>query len=207
MISVIIPVYNESGTVADVIGVVCTWDEIKEVIVVNDGSTDQTEAIVKKFGRRIRLISYITNKGKGYAVAMGIQKSKGNILLLLDADIVGLSHEDLARLVIPLKMNQGDMTLGRVRFLRLKIFGPRKEFTGERAFFRHRVMPHVHDMKEKGYALEYFLNTIHRNKRMVEIDLPTVFIADKFKKQSLLKALISYWNEWSEVAQHYANGI
>ncbi len=61
-ISVIIPVYNEERTISSIVEIVRTWGKASEIIVVNDGSTDKTDAALKQFSRTIKLLSYKNNR-------------------------------------------------------------------------------------------------------------------------------------------------
>lgn len=92
--SIIVPAFNESQRIrACLESVLHTleaehWDA--EVIVVNDGSRDDTAAIVQQFAARdsrIRLVSYELNRGKGYAVRQGFQNSRGRIVMFTDTDL------------------------------------------------------------------------------------------------------------------------
>ena len=98
MISIVIPFYNEekrleSGKVLDVSikKLVSEFKTKLEFILVDDGSTDGTVKllnIVKKKNNKtlVEIISYIPNKGKGYAVKCGVLKSKGSKIIIMDAD-------------------------------------------------------------------------------------------------------------------------
>ena len=68
--SAIICVYNEEKTIEDVIISVSESEMVDEIIVVNDGSTDDTEKIIKKINKSLNIkdIHFKENKGKGYAV-------------------------------------------------------------------------------------------------------------------------------------------
>jgi glycosyltransferase involved in cell wall biosynthesis len=72
-ICVIVPTYNNHKTVKRVIESVLEYTS--DLIVVNDGATDETPAILKEFGDKISLISYSPNKGKGYALRMAFAKA------------------------------------------------------------------------------------------------------------------------------------
>jgi len=63
-ITAIVPAYNEAERISKVLEVLTTYKQFKEIIVVDDGSTDNTEEIVKKFN--VRYIRNESNKGKGY---------------------------------------------------------------------------------------------------------------------------------------------
>ncbi len=100
IISLIIPAYNEEKTIGDVIKVGIENPFVDEIIVVNDGSTDRTGLIAKKLGAN--LVELKENKGKGYALYEGAKKSVGDILLFLDADLIGLKSFHITDLLKPI---------------------------------------------------------------------------------------------------------
>lgn len=88
-LSVIIPVFNEENTVDTVLSRVFEqkisgWK--KEIIVVDDGSTDGTQKILEKWKKNCLVVLKKKNEGKGSAVTMGMSKAKGDVLLIQDAD-------------------------------------------------------------------------------------------------------------------------
>src|SRR5437870_89168 len=92
--SIIIPAYNESGRIGATLDKVLTyaaergWDA--EVIVVNDGSGDNTVAIVRRYEEKhpkLRLLENPGNRGKGYSVRNGMVHARGEVLLFSDADL------------------------------------------------------------------------------------------------------------------------
>ena len=89
-ISIIIPVFNESKTIYKILKKINEVKKIKkEVIIINDGSTDNTKKIIEKecFGLFNKLISYKHNKGKGYACRKGLKHVTGKIIIIQDADL------------------------------------------------------------------------------------------------------------------------
>ena len=106
-ISLIIPAYNESATIGDVVSKVKTLYPDFEVIVVNDGSTDDTGAIAEESGAAV--YSHPYNIGNGAAIKAGIRIATGDILVFMDGD--GQHNpEDIGRLLE--KMETFDMAVG-----------------------------------------------------------------------------------------------
>jgi len=127
-LSIIIPVFNEETTIYQVLQAVYAVKLInhinKEIIVVNDCSTDQTEIIIRKFIAEfphapVQYINHLFNKGKGAAIQTAIQKTNGDYLVIQDADLE-LNPEDLNVLLKPVTEEHIDVVYGS-RFLnRLK---------------------------------------------------------------------------------------
>ncbi len=91
-LSIIVPVYNEekrlSGGIAKILRFIDTQAFTSELIVVNDGSTDKTMRLLKKFKHpSLRLISYEKNRGKGYAIREGMLNAQGELRLFIDVDL------------------------------------------------------------------------------------------------------------------------
>ena len=96
-VAVVIPAFNEERTVARVIRAARNSPGISQIIVVNDGSTDRTSAVARKAGAEV--IDLPVNMGKGAAVAEGVKATTAGVLLLLDADLVGLRPSHIRALL------------------------------------------------------------------------------------------------------------
>lgn len=88
--SCLVPFYNESSRVLKVLASLAKVKNLTEIIAVNDGSTDNApEQIAEKFPR-VKLLTLSSNRGKTRAIIEGLSKSRGENILLFDADLSGL---------------------------------------------------------------------------------------------------------------------
>lgn len=88
LLSVIMPVYNESATINEAIAAVKQAPFKKEIIVVDDGSTDGTREILNHISLEdVQIVFHEQNFGKGRAIQTGFSKAKGDILLIQDSDL------------------------------------------------------------------------------------------------------------------------
>lgn len=120
-LSILIPVYNEAATVHQVLHKVYELqlpDGIeKEIIVVNDGSLDDTQGAVEEFiaardrKGEIRLFTYPVNQGKGAALQKGIREASGDYLVIQDAD-TEYNPEEYIKLLKPIRQGQADVVYG-----------------------------------------------------------------------------------------------
>lgn len=109
-VSAIVPAYNEAQNIACVLQVLKQVPEIMEVIVVDDGSTDNTADIARENGAVV--LTLVENQGKGGAMKRGAAIARGDVVLFLDADLVGLTTTHVKQLLIPVLTGESDATVG-----------------------------------------------------------------------------------------------
>ncbi|MBI3321170.1 MAG: glycosyltransferase family 2 protein [Candidatus Omnitrophica bacterium] len=116
-ISVVIPVYNEAALIETTLRRVLATPLEKEVIVVDDGSTDSTGEVLARLKEQlpIRVITHPKNRGKGLAVRHGFQAGTGDILIIQDADLE-YDPNDYPSLIEPILRGEADAVIGS-RFL------------------------------------------------------------------------------------------
>ena len=107
-VSVIIPAYNEEDTVAKVVEVVKKVSFVDEIIVVNDGSSDNTKNVASDAGARV--ITHETNKGKGEALNTGYREAECDIIAFIDADIYNLTSKKVEAMIKPILEGKTDIT-------------------------------------------------------------------------------------------------
>ncbi|HEY5501219.1 MAG TPA: glycosyltransferase family 2 protein, partial [Candidatus Humimicrobiaceae bacterium] len=88
-VSCIIPAYNEGERIEKILNIIIGHPLIYEIIVIDDGSKDNTKEIIEKF-EGITFIKHEKNQGKSISVYDGIVKATGEYILMLDADLIGL---------------------------------------------------------------------------------------------------------------------
>lgn len=109
-IDVLIPAYNEAGYIGHTIAALWKLPQVKQILVVDDGSTDETAAEAAAAGAQVLRLP--RNRGKGEAVLFGARFASAPYLALVDADL-GDSAVELKRLIAPLIDGQAAMTVAR----------------------------------------------------------------------------------------------
>lgn len=166
-ISCIIPVYNEAERVGKVLDAVVGHELINEIVVINDGSTDESEPVLQKW-TGIKLISYAKNQGKSHAIMVGLKEATNDFVLMIDSDLVGLDKRNITELVEPVLQNKADvsMSLRKNSLLVYKLFG--LDFvSGERCFRKQMIVESIDKLDHiPGFALETLLNQIIVAKKL-----------------------------------------
>jgi len=211
-VSAIICVFNEEETLKKVITSVSNDPTVNEIIVVNDGSTDDSERLIKELKQHIEFKDFHLkiNKGKGNAMALGVENSINEIIVFIDADQTLITPGYIVQMVNPLLKKECSMVLGysTVRILNQNV-NPFKILTGERALYKNDIIPILNKMKESRFGVETLLY-LHFNsigKSIKFIKLHGLKHRNKYKKMTPFNATTSYINESWEIAltaiKHY----
>lgn len=181
IISVIVPAYNEEKKISHVLKSLVNSLLIDEIIVINDGSSDKTLSIIKKFNK-VLLINLKKNYGKGYALVKGVQKAKGDIIIFIDADLTGLDDSHIKKFFDFLILGKNRVVIGYSNNIKTdKLFLP---LSGQRAYWKKDLIPYLKEMSEKGYGLELYLNYVFREKKIKLFLLEGVKNSLKYEKQA-----------------------
>lgn len=202
-LSVIIPTYNEMRTIGSILEVIRTWGKADEIIVVDDGSTDKTRLVVADFGKAVRLIVHKKNLGKSEAMKKGVLASRGQHVMFVDGDLLGLTHRALDALVAPAFGGAADMVVG-VRGTGHALSARYKEFGGERVLRRRDLLALLPQMSNTGYGVEVILNSAYKDKQITYVLLPYVSHQIKLEKHPFGEAILSYTREALEVFPRHA---
>lgn len=106
----VIAAYNEEQTIAEVVSALKKSSLIDEIIVVSDGSTDRTVEIARSL--EVRTVSLRENRGKGFAMRVGVEHATHDILFFVDGDMLNLGEQHIERLVRPVLDSRCDMNVG-----------------------------------------------------------------------------------------------
>lgn len=168
-IAAIIPTYNEALNISGVLQVLSATPILDEILLVDDGSKDNTKEILQEAARRdprFRVIQHEKNKGKGQAIFTGWAATSASILVLLDADLKNLTPDHINQLIEPVLTRRADMTLGLFRGGHFNTdlshwFTP--FLTGQRAL-RAELLKYVSHEAAAGYGFEVAL-TVAANRQ------------------------------------------
>ncbi len=152
-LSVVIPAYNEKKTIREILRRVKAVPIRKEIIVVNDCSTDGTREILRELKENdgeLKLIFHEFNQGKGAALRTGFREATGQIVIVQDADLE-YDPEQYSQLIQPIIEDQADV-----------VFGSR--FIGE----THRVLYYWHSLANKGLTL---LSNMFTNLNLTDMEV------------------------------------
>jgi glycosyltransferase involved in cell wall biosynthesis len=149
-LSVVIPVYNEERWICEVVRRVREVPIPKEIIIVEDCSTDKTREVLKELeGDELRIFYQPHNQGKGAALRRGFQEATGDIVVVQDADLE-YNPAEYPRLIQPILENRADVVYG-------------SRFIGE----THRVLYFWHSVANKVLTL---LSNMFTNLNLTDME-------------------------------------
>jgi glycosyltransferase involved in cell wall biosynthesis len=117
-LSVLMPAYNEAATVERALAAVLATSQEKEVILVDDGSTDGTREIITRLGEdhgQVQVLFHQQNQGKGAAVRTALAAATGDVVLIQDCDLE-YDPNDYAKLLEPIERGEAQVVFGSRAF-------------------------------------------------------------------------------------------
>ncbi|MFA4887175.1 MAG: dolichyl-phosphate beta-glucosyltransferase [Candidatus Nanoarchaeia archaeon] len=214
--SIIVPAYNEEKIIGQTINTLHTYfikqDKSFELIIANDGSRDKTSEIVKekiKQYKELKLVSNVTNMGKGAALTNGFKHAHGNIQLLTDADLA-IDFELFPKLITTLE-NGADIVIGSKHLSNSEVKGSilrrffskgysflTKTFLGStikdyqcgfKAFKREAIQKILPTIKEQGWNwdTEVLVKAAWMGFKIVELPAKVITLYDRESKVHVVR--------------------
>ena len=181
-LSILIPCYNEEQMVSDVLTMVSNAEMMfqvqKEIIIIDDGSSDNTPAYIQQFIREnpnhpIKLITHQTNRGKGACVRSGLASATGEVIIIQDADLE-YDPSEYNKLLMPIIRGYADVVYG-------------SRFRGSEA---HRVLFFLHTI---GNKLLTFLSNVFTGLNLTDMETGfKMFRADVIRKLNLKESRFGF---------------
>lgn len=212
--AVVIPVFNEGERIFEVIDAACNSDHTKEVIVVNDGSTDNTANLLRRLDN-VTVLTHPQNKGKGETMDTGmrlVQDRGYDGAVFLDGDLHGIKPSHVDQLVEPLKIEDSYMSIGylglRKAVLKKAVLNRWGALSGQRAI-RTEVWDLLNNQDKHGFNIEAALNVRLRKHNLhhtiARVALEGVSHVGKLQKEdSWPKAMAAYVRTYGAALTTYA---
>lgn len=187
-VAVLIPAYNEADLIGETVKAALAMPGTDEVVVIDDGSDDETASVASEAGARV--IQLAENAGKGAALNAAIAQVEADIYLMIDADL-GASASETYRLLEPLAADHADLSIAIMNapaghkggfgfVMKLSRWAIRKyggtvvtaPLSGQRAF-RNELIQDI-DGFEQGFGVEtaMTIDALRMGYRVVEVPLP-----------------------------------
>ncbi|MCY1721289.1 glycosyltransferase family 2 protein [Prolixibacteraceae bacterium Z1-6] len=166
--SIIICTYNEAETIFGVVAACCKHNHEAEVIVVDDGSTDNTQAILETlaFHHKFEYLKLSQNYGRSYAMAYGIEYATNEIVLFLDANVKEVRKQHFNSLIDPIYRGDADLVLGGPSGFTVDFgLNPYKSVIGQKAMLKTDLMPILNDLREIRFGVESFIILYYQSQR------------------------------------------
>ena len=203
-VSEIIPAYNEGARIQKVISAVKRAGLPSEIIVVSDGSTDDTVEIAGSEG--VNVIELPHNQGKGAAMKAGVCSTDAEIYVFIDADLVGLTPGHVDSLIRPIAEGEADATLGVFGGGRVATDFAQKMtpgLSGQRAV-KAEFLKNLPSIEESGFGVEVMLNKHleRQHAKVKRVELHGVSQILKEEKMGGLEGLAARIKMYKDIVTH-----
>ena len=190
-VAAVIPAWNEAATVGAVVYTALDASLVDEVIVVDNSSDDDTAAVAAAHGARV---VEETRKGKGEAMRAGVAATDAEVVVFLDADLIGLRPEHIDDLVAPVLADETDMACGL--FDRGPVANPiflegLPVLTGQRAM-RRELFESLALEDVKGYRVEAALNANVAQQSLRRLDMVLPGLWHRTKEEKLSNPVVGF---------------
>jgi glycosyltransferase involved in cell wall biosynthesis len=168
-VGVVIPAFNEAENLVSVLNSIFAVEWVQEIILVDDGSTDSTLEIAQRMAGqngRLVVIHLAENQGKAAAMLVGVQMLQTDLVIFLDADLVGLKPHHLQQLVSLQRSGSREMTVAVFQIGRVLKNVPQRfvpQLSGQRCLWREEAEQALTPLASDRYGVEAGLTLHARN--------------------------------------------
>lgn len=193
-VSCVIAALNEEARISEVLRAVDHHPLLSEVIVIDDGSTDGTTDIVRRF-KDIKLIRHLVNQGKSKSVADGIEAARGYYICVLDADLEGITADSVTRLITPVLEGKAPISISLRE--NMPLFWKPINFdilSGERVYPREFLAAHLDELRRlTKFGIETYMNQLIIDQHMpiIVVFLPHVVSPFKYYKEGFFSGFVA----------------
>ena len=195
-VSLIIPALNEVGTIEGVVRAAISSGLFLEVIVVDDGSEDDTADLAQKAGATI--VAFCQNRGKGFATREGCLRSRGDLIMCWDADLNKTTTDSFRKLLDELAEGY-DLVVGVLPEPSQRMF---KQWSGQRVLTRRLMMSFLAENSNiDSFAIDSRLIkwAIDRKLKIGYVKLSGIKHVRKCAKRGVIRGLWQYFRMWWEI--------
>lgn len=202
----VIPAYNEAKTIGGVLSVLVNVPEIDEIVVVDDGSTDDTAKVAEQYA--VTVVSLEENRGKGGAIRAGLDRSRADVVLFLDADLIGLTITHVRALLEPVTGGNFAMSIGLFENGRVATDLAQKVapyLSGQRAV-RRDVLEAIDDMDISRFGVEMAITRLVDASKLpvLEVHLTDLTHVTKEEKLGVFKGFAARMKMYWEIVRYFA---
>jgi len=207
-VSAVIPAHNEEDRIGAVISVLRQVDKIDEILVVDDGSEDNT--FQAAFDSGASVLKMQANGGKASAMCAGAAAAAGDIIMFVDADLSGLLTEHVINLLEPVLNHGADMSVGifssgRVSTDMAQFVAP--QLSGQRVLKREVFLRVADGMEDAGYGIESVITKYSKKEEWnVEVvEFNGVSQVTKEEKLGFSKGAVARLKMYSDIIKTIGN--
>jgi glycosyltransferase involved in cell wall biosynthesis len=206
-VAALVPAYNEENTIGAVLEALAGCALIDEIIVVSDGSEDGTVQAAAAC-EKVTVIDLMENRGKGGAVKAGLDRCEAEILLILDADLIGLTKAHIESLLNPVLTGEALMSVGIFEKGRVATDFAQKMapfLSGQRALKRD-LLENISDLDLSRFGIEVALHSYAEDNELTTeiVQLPDLSHVMKEEKLGLLKGISARAKMYWEIVRYVA---
>ncbi len=206
-VTAIIPAYNEEKQITNVLIPLKNVQDVTQIIVVSDGSSDNT--VQEALAQGVTVIELKDNCGKGGALMAGLRNTENETVLFLDADLVGLTAQHVANLISPVLHDGFDMTVGIFENGRLatdmaQVISP--YLSGQRCI-KKKWIEEIDGLAFSGFGVEAILTNYAQQHQLqvAYVQLPNMSHVMKEEKLGFIKGFAYRMKMYWEIAKNVRN--